>query len=82
MNRLMVFFERGEFILYRLREGDGVLLSVFKSPEAQLVQDYCNANWPIGTQIDWQIAPQTVAPVRRNLNRHSWIIAPPVGSHI
>jgi len=59
---LIVTRNTGVFTLCEIRNGE--IKAVVKTPSAQMMQDYLNANWPVGTKVQWIVIPpfKPVAP--------------------
>jgi hypothetical protein len=64
MNKLIVRKEGGLFVLRSFRAGQQ--LETVKAFDAQMIIDYVNATWPVGTKVQWIIVPRSIAEERRN----------------
>jgi hypothetical protein len=60
---LVVRREFGMFTLFETR--DGKVEAAVCAPNAQTIIDYLEANWPVGTRVQWIVVPP-FQPVRTN----------------
>jgi hypothetical protein len=52
---LIVRRDTGMFVLLEIE--NGVTTVAVQAPNAQMIQDYLNANWPVGTVAQWIVVP-------------------------
>jgi hypothetical protein len=54
-HRLIVRRDTGMFVLLEIE--NGVTKVEVQAPNAQMIQDYLSANWPVGTMVQWIVVP-------------------------
>jgi hypothetical protein len=76
---LIVTLNTGQFTLVEIH--NGAIAVRVSAPEAQMIRDYLNANWPVGTVVQWIVVPpfQPLTPTHahaRDRNRFGALPVP------